>query len=124
MEVIEIKELKNLDIENVKISIDLNQDVVILKIIFIFVLYEISKNVIFVIKYILKRSMFYVLINEYNIEELLFKNMDKFLDLEINNGDEEFMNDFIVDLDRIEMVEVFQKFVNFRFWIMQIVLSD
>lgn len=124
MEVIEIKELKNLDIENVKISIDLNQDVVILKIIFIFVLYEISKNVIFVIKYILKRSMFYVLINEYNIEELLFKNMDKFLDLEINNGDEEFMNDFIVDLDRIEMVEVFQKFVNFRFRIMQIVLSD
>lgn len=51
--------------------------------------------------------MFYLLINEYNIEELLFKNMDKFLDLEINNGDEEFMNDFIVDLDRIEMVEVF-----------------
>lgn len=79
----------------------------ILKIIFIFVLYEISKNVIFVIKYILKRNMFYLLINEYNIEELLFKNMDKFLDLEINNGDEEFMNDFIVDLDRIEMVEVF-----------------
>lgn len=124
MEVIEIKELKNVDIENVKMSIDLNQDVVILKIVFIFVLYEISKNVIFVIKYILKRNMFYLLINEYNIEELLFKNMDKFLDLEINNGDEEFMNDFIVDLDRIEMVEVFQKFVNFRFWIMQIVLSD
>lgn len=124
MEVIEIKELKNVDIENVKMSIDLNQDVVILKIIFIFVLYEISKNVIFVIKYILKRNMFYLLINEYNIEELLFKNMDIFLDLEINNGDEEFMNDFIVDLDRIEMVEVFQKFVNFRFWIMQIVLSD
>lgn len=124
MEVIEIKELKNVDIENVKMSIDLNQDVEILKIIFIFVLYEISKNVIFVIKYILKRNMFYLLINEYNIEELLFKNMDKFLDLEINNGDEEFMNDFIVDLDRIEMVEVFQKFVNFRFWIMQIVLSD
>lgn len=124
MEVIEIKELKNVDIENVKMSIDLNQDVVILKIIFIFVLYEISKNVIFVIKYILKRNMFFVLINEYNIEELLFKNMDIFLDLEINNGDEEFMNDFIVDLDRLEMVEVFQKFVNFRFWIMQIVLSD
>lgn len=74
VEVIEIKELKNVDIE---------------------------------IKYILKRNMFYLLINEYNIEELLFKNMDKFLDLEINNGDEEFMNDFIVDLDRIEMVEVF-----------------
>lgn len=124
MEVIEIKELKNLDIENVEMSIDLNQNDVILKNIFIFVLYEISKNVIYVIKYILKRNMFFVLINEYNIEELLFKNMDIFLDLEINNGDEEFMNDFIVDLDRLEMVEVFQKFVNFRFRIMQIVLSD
>lgn len=113
-EATETKESKNVDIENVKTSTDSNQDVAIPKIIPIPALYETSKNATPAIKHTPKRNMSYLPTNEHNTEESLSKNMDKFLDLETNNGDEEFMNDFIADLDRTEMAEAFQKLVNSR----------
>lgn len=111
---VETKASKDLDIENVESSTDSNQGIVIPKNITIPTLYETSKNASPAIKHTPTGNKFYRPTNEQNTVESLSKNTDKIFDLETNNGDEEFMNDFIADLDRAEMAEAFQKLVNSR----------
>lgn len=110
----ETKASTNLNIENVETSTDSNQGVVTPKNTAVPTLYETSKNASPATKHTPTGNKSYLPTNEQNTVESLSKNMDKILDLETNNGDEEFMNDFIADLDRAEMAEAFQTLVNSR----------
>lgn len=92
------------DVENVETSSDSNKNMIVPK--------NMTIPTSFVMEHTPSGSTSNLPTNEQKNAESLSENMDKILDLESSNGDEEFMNDFIADLDRTEMAETFKKLVN------------